>query len=102
MNQSPSFEQMALMIALKDLFNTQSYFCVVDLRKCLDLAGISISKETFAPFDALHCVHYADMPHGFKEELANRVLALFQLPPEFKLDAELKLNTSRWKRLIGL
>jgi|SRR5688572_5671144 len=99
---NPTFEQMALMVALKKLFNTQHHFCIVDLRRCLDLAGISVPKDRMAAFEALHCVDYSAMPDGFKEELANRVLALFQLPPEFKLDADIAVKQQGWKKLIGL
>jgi hypothetical protein len=54
----------------------------------METAGIKITSEQKAPFRALHCIHYADMPPGFKQQLAERVLALFSLPPDFKIDIE--------------
>lgn len=68
------------------MFNTKAYFDVCSLDAALETAGIKITSEQKAPFRALHCISYANMPPGFKEQLAGRVMELFSLPPDFKID----------------
>lgn len=83
-----SFEHAAIVIALRHMFNTKTYFDVCSLDAALQTAAIHITDEQKAPFRALHCIHYANMPPGFKEQLAARVLELFVLPPDFKIDVQ--------------
>lgn len=83
-----NFERDALIIALAKMFNHAGHFSICDLEACLELAGIKVPRETLAPFRALHCVHYADMPPGFKKQLAEECLRLFDLPPDFVIRVE--------------
>lgn len=104
MTYQPSFEHATIVIALRKMLNTSSHFNVCALDSALEVAGIKITKEQRAPFHALHCVDYAEMPPGFKEQLANRILVLFSLPPDFKLDIEPKQIAEPrrgWLRLLG-
>lgn len=84
----PSFEHAAIVIALREMFNTKTYFDITALDAMLDVAGIKIPLEQRAAFRVVHCIHYANMPTGFKEQLAARVVALFSLPPDFKIEIE--------------
>lgn len=75
-----------IAVALRKLFNTQKHFCVCDFDKILELAGVAVTRAERAPFAALHCVDYVDMPHGLKEQLAREMVAILQRPPDFKLE----------------
>lgn len=98
-----SFEHVALVVALRDMFNRKAHFSICALDNALKLAGIKISEEVRAPFHALHCVDYADMPPGFKEQLAERTLALFGLPADYKLEitpSQISAPKARWWNLL--
>lgn len=88
MNTDTSFEHAAIAIAVRHIFNTKRYFDICTLDAALDTARINLTREQKAPFRALHCIDYASMPSGFKEQLASRVLELFSLPPDFKIEIE--------------
>lgn len=87
-----NFEQMALLIALRKLLQQQRHFSICEFDTCLALAGISISAEERRPFNAIHCVDYADMPTEFKKELFERIVVIFKRQPDFAIDIESILN----------
>lgn len=83
-----SFEHAAIVIAIRHIFNTKSYFDICALDAALETTGITVPRDQKAVFRSLHCINYSDMPSGFKEQLAARVVALFSLPPDFRIDIE--------------
>jgi hypothetical protein len=105
-----SFNRLALLALLKKLFKNQGYFSPCDFDKCIELAGIALSKEERLPFQALHCVDYGDMPLELRRELFERVRAILRRnpDPEFifpELDAPIQSvlpKPEKPRRLFGL
>lgn len=82
------FRALALETLLLKMFNTKRHFCVCDFDTLLQLGGIEISRDERAPFAALHCVDYADMPKGLKEKLATEVVTILRRTPAWKLEVK--------------
>lgn len=92
---------MAVAVALTQMFNRANYFNICTLDSALEAAGIVAPHAQYAPLRVLHCVYYADMPPGFKKDLAERVMALFSLPADFKIAIEAEqIAPNRWLKLL--
>lgn len=84
------FNATALTLALKTMFNKEKHFSICAFDRLAELAGVTVPNSERVALNALHCVSYADMPHGFKEQLAHKVVALLTAAPDYKLEIEIK------------
>jgi hypothetical protein len=87
-----SFSAAALTISLREMFNTSKHFNVCTFDNLLTMAGITLRAEEYAPFRALHCVNYANMPSGFKEQLARQCIEVLSRAPDYKIEFEFKVS----------
>ena len=80
------FTRQAIATSLKKMFS-QGYFDICTIDNCLKLAKITPPCGQYEALRVLHCVHYNDMDSEFREQLFNRVMALFSDGTTFNLAA---------------
>lgn len=70
------FEKESITIALKKMFQGGHFdICVVD--KCLKIAGAIPQSADYTALSAVHCVQWADMPAGFRQQVFVKTLEMF-------------------------
>lgn len=80
------FEKQAAVLALRKMFAPDHWFCFCRFRELVAMCKVNVTKEEMLPFEVLHCVHYRDMPKGFRTELAGKVMEILSREPEMVLD----------------
>ncbi len=109
MAMSDGFHMAAMMVALDKVFKKDDRFDVCTVRECFEMGGVDCPSEDMNAFRILHCVKYADMPQGMRDELFNRVLTVIQTGSRFSFDTqpalasliESKLGSVSHAKLIG-
>ncbi len=71
------YKKTAIAVALRKLLVTDNMFSICAIKSIATMAGVSLNREDLLVFEAMHCVHYNDMPHTFRVELKHRVLKQF-------------------------
>lgn len=70
------FEKQAVVIALKKMFQG-SHFDICTVDNCLKITGAIAPTADYNALRALHCVHWSDMPDGFRAQVFVKTLELF-------------------------
>ncbi len=71
------YQKQTIIIALKELFSNPSFsICTID--KCLKIANIIPNNKDYECLSALHCINYSKMPLNYRQEVFNKVIAMFQ------------------------
>lgn len=73
-----NFDAEVLKVAIKDIFTNKCTFYISDLKHCFELVGIDMPSDLRRSLAPLHCIKYADMPKGMKEEMITRTLQTLQ------------------------
>ena len=103
-----AFRAEAIRLNLKKMFRPTGYFCICDLRTCLQAAGIAAPQDELDALAPLHCVRWSEMTPEMRAEVMSRVLVLFSIPEvDFGdldvpiLGSDPEASTSLFRRLLG-
>lgn len=76
MNNLDDFQKQAVVIALKKMFQG-NYFDICTVDRCLKITGSIPPTTDYNALHAMHCVHWSDMPAGFRHQVFEKTLELF-------------------------
>ena len=81
-----AIEVLVAKTALKKMME-QGYFCVCTIDKVLKITGGIPDPRDYQMLNALHCIHYKDMPPTLLKELPNIIRRVVESPAlDFYID----------------
>ena len=81
-----AIEVMVAKTALKKMME-QGYFCICTIDKVLKISGGIPDPRDYQMLNALHCIHYKDMPPALLKELPNIIRRVVESPAlDFYID----------------
>jgi len=70
------FQKQAMLIALKNMFDGK-WFDITVVDSCAKILSVSPPRKDYEALRLLHCVHWSEMPTGFKGQVFTKVMELF-------------------------
>ena len=67
-SQMPETKQLVLRAATRKLFD-KSYFDICTVDALMKLVGTTARPAAYTQLNALHCVHYGDMPNELRDRI---------------------------------
>jgi hypothetical protein len=75
-----SFQAESAAIALKKLLYG-NHFSICDFDKLAKLLEVEVGGKDYEALQAIHCVHWADMPEHYRQAVRDTVVRLLGVPP---------------------
>lgn len=92
-------DKAVIATALKDMFRS-NHFSICTIDKLQKLSGCYADPKTYQRMNALHCVHYSEMPQGMKDWLVLQCAEIFS---QDALDVDRVIDTKLgFKQKVGL
>ncbi len=96
------FVGRAATIGLRQMFRPQGYFDICTVRKVAQALGRVIPRHEEFSLSLLHCVSWADMPPGMRQEVLDRTMAALGYPAvDLEVLEQIAKPRSRVARIIG-